>query len=121
MFRLLNFLALFGYLNILCFEVRSGDVFGFFPVEAGETFVEVVLEEVLDLDQAQNAILPAIVFDEYRTNVVLTDLIPLVLVIACLFCRLLIESKSTVNNRYYLSRNICRPGYYRFLYRYRPF
>lgn len=122
MFRILHFLALFGYLNILCFEVRSSDIFGFLPVEASETLVEVVLEEVLDLEQHQSAeVLPTIFFDDYRTDVVLLDLIPLVLLITWLFTGLIIESKKTTSNRFYLSRSICRPGYYSFLYRYRPF
>ena len=122
MFRIVNFIALFGYLNILCFEVRSNDVLWSFPVEASETIVEVVLEEVLDLEQHHSAeILPNIIFDDYRADFPLSNLIPFVLVFCWVFSFIISELRKPLNNPFYLSRVLCRPGYYRFLYRYRPF
>lgn len=107
---------------MLCFEVQSSDILWAFPVEASETLVEVVLEEVLDLEQNQSAeIFPNIIFDDYRADFPFTDIIPLILLISWLFASVIRELKTSVNNRFYLSRSLCRPGYYQFLYRYRPF
>ncbi|MGJ1206417.1 hypothetical protein [Sphingobacterium lactis] len=121
MFRLMYFFALFGYLNILCYEVKSSDLFGFFPVESNETFVEVVLEEVLNMQHPQEGdVLPEIIFDDYRILSLFLGLIPLVLVFTWLIARLR-EQLTTIKHPLYLSKTLCLPGYYSFLYRYRPF
>ncbi|WP_156308620.1 hypothetical protein [Sphingobacterium endophyticum] len=121
MFRLLHFLALFGYLNVLCLEVKSSDLFGSSALIANETLVEVVLEEVLDLTHAeQSETLPEIIFDEYRIFSLMLGLIPLVLVFTWLLSRLS-RIIPLIKHPFYLSKTLCLPGYYQFLYRYRPF
>ncbi|MGB7528938.1 MULTISPECIES: hypothetical protein [Sphingobacterium] len=121
MFRLLHFLALFGYLNVLCLEVKSMDLFGSANIIASETLVEVVLEEVLDLSHADHSErLPEIIFDDYRIFSLFLGLIPLVLFFAWLVSRIY-RVRSSINHPFYLSKTLCLPGYYQFLYRYRPF
>ncbi|WP_313259861.1 hypothetical protein [Sphingobacterium sp.] len=121
MFRLLHFLALFGYLNVLCLEVKSIDLFGSANVVANETLVEVVLEEVLNLTHPVNSeALPEIIFDDYRILSLFLGLIPLVFIFNWLISRLY-RVKSTLKHPFYLSKTLCLPGYYQFLYRYRPF
>ena len=121
MFRLLHFLALFGYLNVLCLEVKSSDLFGGSTLVANETLVEVVLEEVLDLTHSENAeTLPEIIFDEYRIALLILGVLPMVLVFTWLISRMS-GFRITHKHPFYLSKTLCLPGYYQFLYRYRPF
>ena len=114
-------MALFGYLNILCYEVKQADYFGLAPQASNETFVEVVLEEVLNFshsDEPEN--LPDIIFDDYRIFALMLGFLPLVLLVSWLLAKVTL----LINDRkhpFYLSKTRCRPGYYHFLYRYRPF
>lgn len=119
--KLFHFLALFGYLNMLCFEVRFDDLVYSTPVEANETFLELVFEEIFDVDHPEdNTVIPKIIYDEYQIFQSSVGLMPVVLIFAWLLCMVFLLSK--VNppfNRRDKTRN--RPGYYTFLYRYRPF
>lgn len=121
MFKLLHFLALFGYLNILCFEVKFNNIIDFVPVEASETLLEVVLEEVLDLEHGPaDEVLPELVFDEYTIFALALGVLPVVLIFSWLL-RIHSSRIKEVKHPIYLSKTICLPGYYKFLYRYRPF
>lgn len=121
MFRILHFLAIFSYLNVLCFEVKCSELLGYQRVSSNETFVEVVLEEVLNFqheDGEKN--IPVIIYDEYRIFSLLLAVVPLVLIFTWLLSRFLFLQKS-VKHPVYLSKTNCLPSYYQFLYRYRPF
>ncbi|MCT1525521.1 hypothetical protein [Sphingobacterium hotanense] len=121
MFRFLHFLALFGYLNILCYEVKQTDYFGLATKESNETFVEVVLEEVLNINHSElPESLPGIIFDDYRIFSLLVGFLPMVMVFTWLLSRLINRLKDQ-DHPFYLSKTLCLPGYYSFLYRYRPF
>ncbi|MGN5955335.1 hypothetical protein ACP6L2_12055 [Sphingobacterium lactis] len=121
MFRLFHFLALFGYLNMLCYEVNTCGFFGTPSASANETFVEVVLEEVLNLNHAESdKNIPSIVFDDYRTMGFFLGILPAIMIFAWLFSRA-IKLLNTLDHPFYFSKTQCLPGYYNFLYRYRPF
>lgn len=121
MFRLFHFLALFGYLNILCFEVKTCDFFGSGTITTNETLVEVVLEEVLDIKHAENQeIVPSIIFDDYRTMAFFLGILPAIMVVAWLLARV-VELLKSLDHPFYLSKTQCLPGYYNFLYRFRLF
>ncbi len=121
MLRILHFLALFGYLNVLCYEVKYCNVLDFTPVASSETFLEVVLEEILDIahpDQHEN--LPDIFFDDYRIIMLTLGVLPIILIFSWLVRRLFLFVKE-VDHPDYISKTLCLPGYYTFLYRFRPF
>lgn len=121
MLRLLHFLALFGYLNVLCYEVKYCNIVDFMPVASSETFLEVVLEEVLDFSSSgQDKSLPHIFFDDYRILFLFLGIIPVVIFFTWLLRRLFRVVKE-VSHPFYISKTLCLPGYYTFLYRYRPF
>ncbi len=121
MFKILHFLALFGYLNILCYEVKQSDYFGLTPKVSNETLVEVVLGEVLDINHTElPESLPEIIFDEYRIFTLFIGLLPMVMFFTWLLARVLNPIKEQ-EHPFYLSKTLCLPGYYSFLYRYRPF
>lgn len=115
-------LALFSYLNLLCFEVKfCVDSFDVAPIHSNESLIELVLENVLDVDHSElPESLPEIIFDDYRILALSIALLPVILFFAWLIRRAL----TVLNHRshpLYLSKTICLPGYYTFLYRYRPF
>lgn len=121
MFRLFHFLALFGYLNLLCFEVNSSCFFNSGEVKTNETFVEVLLEEVLNMKHADSdEPVPNIFFDDYRAMSLILGLLPAILIFSWLLVRVK-ELIKTQDHPFYLSKTLCLPGYYSFLYRYRPF
>lgn len=122
MLRILTFLAFFSYLNVLCFDVHtSGDRWGA-PVASGEALVEVMLDDLLDLEQSQDVDLePTAFFEDYRADQAEFDLMPIILVLGCVFGLLLQQVAKSNKPRFFYSSFIERPGYYNFLYRYRLF
>lgn len=121
MHRILYFLAFFGYLNVLCYEVKYCNLFDPVPVSSSETLLEVVLEDILDLDHNhENEKLPEIMFDDYRILAMFLGTLPVVLYFSWLLSRLYATSDKIKHRIYYLRRLIF-PGYYTFLYRYIPF
>lgn len=118
---LLHFLALFSYLNILCFEVKYGSILDFRPVDSNETLIEVVLEEMLDMSLTDDhESIPEIIYDEYRILVLSLGLAAVVLFFNWLTRNLLLLYNA-IKHPIYLSKTICLPGYYSFLFRYSLF
>ncbi len=121
MYKLLYFLAFFGYLNALCYEVKYCYLFDNKPVAASETLLEVVLEDVLNMENnTSKEDFPDIMFDDYRILGLFLGLVPVVLYFSWLLRRFLIINEQVKHTIYYIRRLIL-PGYYTFLYRYRPF
>src|SRR5690606_6429409 len=121
MWRMVHFIALISYLNILCFEVKYCNSFHFQPMAAGETLIEVVLEDMLNLEhQDGEERVPEIMFDDYRIMVLALGIIPLVFYFTWLLRRVYAANDKVKHLIYYLKRLIL-PGYYTFLYRYRLF
>ncbi|ERJ61033.1 hypothetical protein [Sphingobacterium paucimobilis] len=121
MLRILHFLALFGYLNVLCYEVKYCNIVDFKPVSSSETLLEVVLEEILDVTHPeQHENLPNIFFDDYRILMLILGVLPVILFFCWLVRKLFLFSKE-IDHPAYVSKTLCLPGYYTFLYRFRPF
>lgn len=119
--KILYFLALFGYLNVLCYEVKYCTIAESVPVAASETFLEVVLEDVLDLDHNEDKEeFPVIKFDDYRILASMVSVLPVILFVSWLLRRLYLLNERIKHPVYFLRRLIL-PGYYTFLYRYRLF
>jgi len=116
--QFLHFLALFGYLNILCFEVRYGNIIDLTPIESNETFIEIVLEKVFKFGQSEiPQHLPEIIYDEYRISDSAIGLAVVVFVVAWVCTHILLLTNS-VTHPVYSSRTKFLPGYYSFLTRY---
>lgn len=121
MYKLLYFLAFFGYLNVLSYEVKYCNLFNLKPVAASETLLEVVLDDIFDLDHnEEKEILPEIMFDDYRILVLFLSIIPTILYFSWLLRRVYLSNDRIRHSIYYIKRLIL-PGYYTFLYRFRPF
>lgn len=119
--QFLHFLALFSYLNILCFEVKYGNLIDLTPIESNETFVEVVLGKVFQVGQSEiPQHLPEIIYDEYRVSGFSIGLVAAVLLIAW-FCAHVLLVTGSITHPVYSSRTQFLPGYYSFLTRYQLF
>jgi len=121
MYKLLYFLAFFGYLNILCYEVKYCNLKESIPIASNDTLLEVVFDDILDLEHnEEKEILPEIMYDDYRIMVNFISIMPIVLYFSWLLRRLLVANDTIKHTIYYVKRLIL-PDYYTFLYRYRPF
>lgn len=92
----------------------------FEAIGVGETLIEVVLEDVLDLKQKDTENVPEIMYDDYRIFALSFGLLPLVIFFIRRLQRVLASNEQIKHPIYYIKRLIL-PGYYIFLYRYRPF
>lgn len=121
MYRLLYFMAFFGYLNILCYEVKYCNLADPIPIASSDTLLEVVLDDILDFDHNEDKeVLPEIMFDDYRILALSLGIIPVILYFSWLLRRLPVANDKIKHTIYYIKRLIL-PDYYTFLYRYRPF
>lgn len=119
--KILYFLALFGYLNVLCYEVKYCNLLNLTPVSSSDTLLEVVLEDIFEMSHhTDKEDLPEIMFDDYRILVLLLGIIPAVLIVSWLLRKLLLSNEIIRHAIYFVRRSIL-PGYYTFLYRFRPF
>jgi|GEM_PF-369953 len=119
--KLLYFLAFFGYLNILCYEVKYCSLLDPIPVASSDTFLEVVFEDILELEHNHDKEkFPEIMFDDYRILIMILGVIPAIIYFSWLLRRLYVVNDKISHFIYYLRRSIL-PGYYTFLYRFRPF
>jgi hypothetical protein len=119
--QMLHFLALFSYLNILCFEVKYGDIFASQPIESNDTLIEYVLEHVLmDIPTEIPKQLPSIIYDEYRIFSICLLLAIATIVLCWLASKHFFDLKPR-KHPVYISKTQCLSGYYRFLSRYQLF
>ncbi|MEJ5055076.1 hypothetical protein [Sphingobacterium sp. MYb382] len=119
MFKLLHFLALFGYLNLLSFEVKYADVAEMTPITATDSLLEVLFEDVLNFESHSEK-LPELMFDDYSNMVKTILLIPLFFILTWL-CRKLLLFERIIKHPVYSFNRLPQPGYYTFLYRFFPF
>lgn len=122
MWRVFHFFVLLSYLNILCFDIKYCGTFNFEPVATGETLIEVVLEDFLDLQQQSEnfEFIPDIMFDDYRIVSHFLAIIPLVLYFTWLL-RKIFASNDKIKHYIYFAKRLIQPDYYTFLYRFRLF
>lgn len=119
--QVLYIVSLLAYLNILCYEVKYCSFFYSTPLESNETLLEFVFEEVLNLSHSDSQeTIPTIIFDDYRILSLALAILPVVLFFSWLVRRIFPPLKDNEHPTY-LSKTMCLPGYYNFLYRLRPF
>lgn len=119
MLRILHFLALFGYLNLLSFEVKYADFAEMTPITATDSLLEVLFEDVLNLESHTEK-LPEFMYDDYSNIAKIILLAPLFFVLNWLITNLL-NIRTIIKHPVYSFNRLPQLGYYRFLSRFYPF
>jgi len=101
--------------------VKYCNLFAYTPVASSETFLEIVLDDFFELPHNEDKeVLPEIIFDDYRILILFFSIIPLVLYFSWLLRKLIVKNDS-IRHFIYFFKRLITPGYYTFLYRFRPF
>ncbi len=122
-FKLVHFFVLLCYINILAYEVGGNSyVENRTSILNGESILEFVLDDVLDLPISKSASDVEILYEEYRTTQQQAYLLPAILVVLFSFGLAIAPIVERIKHPLYTGkkRQII-PGYYAFLYRYKPF
>lgn len=122
-FKLVHFFVLLCYINILAYEV-GGNCYAEnrTSILNGESILEFVLDDVLDLPISESAEDVEILYEEYRTTQQQAHLSPAILVLLISFGFSIDPLVERIKHPIYTGkkRQII-PGYYAFLYRFKPF
>ena len=120
-FKLIHCLVLFSYLNILTYEVGiNREPMPQALILNGESLLEFVLDDVLDIPIDSEGEDVEIIYDDYRTTSIQYQIIPiLIFLLGCIFA-VALSAKPNAHPYYSGNRQIA-PGYYTFLYRYSLF
>jgi hypothetical protein len=119
-FKLFHFLALFAYLNIIVYEP------GLNPGEHkpykfdGDSLIEYVLDDLLDVPLSNNLEDIEIPNENYRPFNAGIFIMPALLFISIFLFRE-IGRLIVIDHPFYRNKSFCLPGYYSFLFRYKPF
>ncbi|SFC13853.1 hypothetical protein SAMN05421747_10533 [Parapedobacter composti] len=119
--KLFNFLALFAYINCLCYQ--DGPYHGQYDrgLLDGDPLIEIVLDDLLDFPLNDAANESDFHYEKYRPNFgafSLAQLLPKQLVASLTQLPLLL---STPMKSAFGSKLKCLPGYYLYLFRLKPF
>lgn len=119
--KLFHFLALFGYLNILVYEAGCNTIQNGQSLFDGDSLIEFVLNDVLDIPVKQNNPDSEVMYDDYRIFHSGIYVLPVLFLITAFFFGLLPFIIKKESHPLYRNKSICLPGYYSFLFRYKPF
>lgn len=119
--KLFHFLALFGYLNILVYEAGCNTIQNGQSLFDGDSLIEFVLNDVLDIPVKQNNPDSEVMYDDYRIFHSGIYVLPVLFLITAFFFGLLSFIIKKESHPFYRNKSMCLPGYYSFLFRYKPF
>lgn len=119
--KLFHFLALFGYLNIMAYEASCNTVQNEHVLFDGDSLIEFVLNDILDMPLTKDSPDNEVMFDEYRIFHPGIYVLPVIFLVAAFFFGLLSFVIKKEKHPFYQNKSICLPGYYSFLFRYKPF
>lgn len=119
--RLFHFLALFGYMNIISYEASCNTLQNGPALFDGDSLIEFVLNDVLDIPLEKQVPDAEVLFDEYRIFQSGVYVLPILFLLAAFSFGLLFFIIKKEYHPFYRNKSICLPGYYSFLFRYKPF
>ncbi|WP_432710701.1 hypothetical protein [Pedobacter sp.] len=116
--KLFHFLGLFAYLNIIVYEADSTTVHKS-TVLGGDSLVEYFVDDLLEIPKGITED-PEIPHEDYRLFKAGNHVHAATVILICfLFSRQLLPS--SIDHPFYKAKSFCLPGYYSFLFRFKPF
>lgn len=119
--KLFHFLALFGYLNILVYEANHQSIHTNQAFFNGDTLIEFVLDDLLNIPLKEHAQDIDVPFDEYRIFSSGAYILPILFFLTAFLFSVRFYTYIRTYHPYYGNKSNCLPGYYSFLFRYKPF
>ena len=119
--KLFHFLALFGYLNIIAYQASCNSSESSRAVFDGDSLIEFVLNDILDVPLEKQSPDNDVLFDEYRISHSSVSVLPVLLFLVSFFFGQRFEIVKKLSHPIYQAKSNCLPGYYSFLFRYKPF
>lgn len=116
--KFFHFLGLFAYLNIIVYEADSTTA-NKSTVLVGDSLVEYFVDDLLDFPKSTTDD-PEIPHEDYRHFKAGSHVLAVAVILICfLFSRQLLPS--SIEHPFYKAKSFCLPGYYSFLFRFKPF
>lgn len=116
--KLFHFLSLFAYLNMITYEGGETAIQDKF---AGDSMIEFVLDDVLNIPMDNLIDDIEIPNEKYRLFNTAIQMMPAVLMMLSFFLFKQIGKLITIAHPFYKTKSICLPGYYLHLFRFKPF
>ena len=116
--KFFHFLGLFAYLNIIVYEADSTAV-NKSTVLGGDSLVEYFVDDLLDIPKS-NTDDPEIPHEDYRLYKAGNHVLAATVILICfIFSRQILPR--IIEHPFYKAKSFCLPGYYSFLFRFKPF
>ncbi len=117
--KLFHFLSLFAYLNIIAYEAGDASVkqYSF----AGDSLLEIVLDDLLDIPMHNYEDGIEIPNENYRLFQTGIYILPAILILFSFFLFKQIGKIIKISHPFYKTKSTCLPSYYTHLFRLKPF
>jgi hypothetical protein len=119
--KLFYFLALFGYLNIIAYQASCNSVENKHAIFDGDSLIEFVLNDLLDIPLKKQSPDAEVTFKKYSISYWVIFLLPIIILLATYFFGQRFVVVKKLSHPIYKAKSLCLPGYYSFLFRYKPF
>lgn len=117
--KFFHYLWLFAYLNVIVYEAAfiAADKQ---PMLEGNALVENVIGNIIDIPEVtgQEVTVPN---EEYRFLKRSNHMITAIVLVLCFFLGRRLFSAKITEHPFYKTKSFCLPGYYSFLFRFKPF
>ncbi|MFA4869207.1 MAG: hypothetical protein WC623_13455 [Pedobacter sp.] len=116
--KLFHFLSLFAYLNTITYEGGETSVKNIF---AGDSFIEFVLDDVMNIPMDNLVDDIEIPNESYRLFNSIIHIMPAILLVLSFFLARQIGKVIVIEHPFYKTKSVCLPSYYSHLFRFKPF
>ncbi len=119
--RLIHFFVLFAYINVSVYESNPLNDHGNSHLFDGNSVMEYVLVNLLDVSNEENEVNVEIQNENYRPFSHFQNIFPAILFIFLIHCFKQIIGKVKISHPFYQAKSVCLPFYYLHLFRFKPF
>lgn len=119
--KLFHFLSLFAYLNIIVYEAGASPAVDKQYNFAGDSIIEFVLDDIMDIPMKTNGNDIEIPYEKYRVFQTGNFIMPELLFFFLIFAFTSICKTIKISHPLYQNKSFCLPGYYSYLFRLKPF